>query len=631
MLPICYNFPVARRACLGVPRTARTMSSPDVPSKWWSGLWIVAGLLLITDWSLTPLIGVETDVWWHLASGRRFFEHGLELTDPFSSTFADQFWIRIDWLFQVALYGLYSVTGLGGLLLARCLVFGLSAGLLMAALRSQGIGWGRSGLVVLLTAWIWSQSAGLRPATLSTLFTCLWVFLLEEARQGKTRRLWLLPPLMTLWYNFHVAALAGVLLLAVYAWGQWVDWRALRGPPPSRLWWAMIPATLAAALITPQPGKLLYYPIHFLIFKSPWNQIIQEVQPSRWDMAGTPEARLLLLLAALGALQGLRRRSTTGLWVWLVCGYLMNATYRHQFQLCSVLAPLAGSGLQHSLRGAARGGRVARLGLACLAAILSLRSLLSLAVCKLPPSGLLRRESYPQAQAAWIHGFAPGTRVFADMNTAGYFLWIFAGEQKLFIDSRTDQVYSRPSFVGEYFEVLLGRGGALSLLDRYQIDVVTLQNLVSGPFNPEASGLDQRLCQSPDWGAPAYQDSIGRVYLRAGKRPPAQLPVPPAYLSSYLEGLALYRSGRGSEGLARLQDSLADYPQFPYAHQALARIWMDRGQTAEARRQLARAELFHPDRAFVQADWQRWAAQSGQALWVDWPTLRRFWLPLWAL
>ena len=594
--------------------------------RWWPVCLIVAGILVVADLSLSPLLGLETDLWWHLASGQRFFQHGLELKDPFSLTFFDQFWIRIDWLYQVAVYAVYWLGGLGALLLARSAILLASAWLMGAVLRRQQVSWGRTWLVVMLTALIWSQAAGLRPATLSIFFTCLWVFLLEEARCGRTRRLWLLPPLMVLWYNFHVAALAGVLLLGLYALGQVVDWRIFGQARPSVLWLAMIPATLVGALVTPQPGKLLYYPIQFLIFKSPWNQTIQEVQPADWDMAGTPESRLLLLMAALGALVGLKRRQTTGLWLCLVCGTLMNATYRHQFQLSSVLTPLAGQALAAwtLLPALSR----ARGALALVALALGARAAVSLWVCKLPPSGLLRHESYPEAKADWLSRLPDRPGVFTDMNTAGYYLWIFAGGPKLFIDSRTDQVYSRHEFVAEYFAILLGQPPALALLDHYKVDVVALQNLVSGPLE---SPLDHLLSQSPVWGPPVYQDSIGRVYLRASLPRPARLPRPPLYLEAFEQGRALHRMGRTEAALEKLFASLVDYPQFPYAHQMLARIWLDQGRLGDARRELARAELYHPNAGFVDQDWSRWSAQGGWSGWVWWPWLRRYCLPYMAL
>jgi tetratricopeptide (TPR) repeat protein len=593
---------------------------------WSVGLWM-AGLLLVLDFSLAPLIGLETDLWWHLAAGRRLFEHGLELRDPFSFSFAEQAWIRIDWLYQAVVFALYRMGGLSALLWTRTLLFVASGCVLGNVLRTQGVSWPRIWLVVMGTALIWSQAAGLRPATLSIFFTCLWVFVLERARHGQTRRLLWLGPLMVLWFNIHVAALAGVLLLGLYALGQWVDWLvAGRKSRPSGLWLAMLPATLLATLVTPQPWQLFYYPLHFLLVKSPWSQMILEVQPAGWDMAGTAECRLLLFVAAWGALLQLQRRQSTGLWLCLVCGYLMNATYRHQFQLCSVLAPLAGHAVQHARLPAVQILR--RLG-ALAILLLAIRSGFSLVVCKLPPAGLMRRESYPQAQAAWLAQL-PGGQVFTDMNTAGYYMWVWGGSPRVFIDSRGDQVYSRPEFVAEYFKILEGQPEALALLDRYQVSVVALQALVSGPYASQ-SGLDGRLSQSPEWGPPLYQDRIGRVYVRAsGARPPASAR-PPAYLEAFQQGLALSAMGQKEAALDRLYESLQDYPQFPYAHRALAQIWLERGQLSMASRELARAELYHPNTGFVDSDWSAWAARGGWAALARWPWLRAYCLPFLAL
>ena len=43
---------------------------------------ILTAVIVLVEQSLAPVIGMETDIWWHLAAGQRYFQHGLELQDP---------------------------------------------------------------------------------------------------------------------------------------------------------------------------------------------------------------------------------------------------------------------------------------------------------------------------------------------------------------------------------------------------------------------------------------------------------------------------------------------------------------------------------------------------------------------
>ena len=55
---------------------------------------------------------VNTDIWWHLASGRWILEQGsFPASDPFSAGAAGQKWTDVHWLFQVIAYGIHSAGG----------------------------------------------------------------------------------------------------------------------------------------------------------------------------------------------------------------------------------------------------------------------------------------------------------------------------------------------------------------------------------------------------------------------------------------------------------------------------------------------------------------------------------------
>lgn len=566
----------------------------------------VALLCLLLQWSLAPVLGAETDIWWHLAAGQRLWQHGLELRDPYSFTESQQHWVRIDWLFQALLYPVYRWFGWNGLILLR------SAVLLGAAAMVAVPLWGRRRPVeiwalVLLASSIWCESVSFRPATVSFLLTSLWVALLERARAGQTRVLWCLPPLMVVWFNVHVAALAGLLLLGLYAAGQGLEsWRQQRSP--DWLWWKVLPLCALAPFCNPQGWEAVYYPIHFLLVKTIWRDIILEVQAPSWDWAGTWQAWLLLSLSALGALGRARRGEATPLLVTLACGWLMTHTYRHQFQLCSALVPWA------TLRWPARADLFGLLlALAC-----GVQSLVGLFFLRWPLSGLIRRESFNETAAQLAVAGPADLRVFTDMNAAGYYLWKFDGRQKVFLDSRGDQVYRRTELIRDYFTILNGEPGALRLLDQYQVQAVAINRVAY-----DAPALSSELRKSPAWSC-LYQGITGEFYCRrelAEAFPKAQ---EPAFLVDYQRGYALARRGQPLEARACWLRSLQDYPQFAYAYESLAGLSGSQGDRAGARRELARSEFYHPSNPNLNEDWRR--------LGLTCPAwLRAYLLPFWAL
>ena len=569
-------------------------------SLWW--LWLG---LIVFNLSLAPILGLETDIWWHLAAGQRFWHHGLELTDPYSFPHQGQLWVRIDWLFQVLVYPLYHWGGVTALILWRsaCLLAGTVVLGVMLRGRPRAVRF----LLIMLVVTIWMHSISLRPATLSLFFTALWVAILEHGRLRKTSALWLLPPLMLVWFNLHVASLAGILLVGLYAAGHMLE-RLRQKQPIGKIWLLAPPLCFLVTFLNPQGWRAVWYPIHFLLVKSPWSQVILEVQPPGWSTPGTFSARLLLVLSLAGALRALRRGELTPLLVTLACGFLMTRVSRHQYQLCSALLPWAALSLPPAL------SWLTWLG----AALLALQAAVALLFLRWPLAGLVRRESFSERLVALAAQGPEGLRLFTDMNAAGYYLYHFDGRQKVFIDSRGDQVYVKPNFVAEYYEIWLGQKYAMELLDRYQVQAVANNRVSSGD-----SPLFAKLKASPDWTC-VSSDMIGELYVRKPLAGQFREPPMPAYLRDFLDAFALQGQGRAQEAEALWQRSLVDYPQFSSAYQCLGRLWLTQGKHAQARRALARAEFYHPEAPGLNEDWRQ--------LGMTWPVwLRSYFVPFWAI
>ncbi|KAB2955144.1 MAG: hypothetical protein F9K18_13765, partial [Thermoanaerobaculia bacterium] len=214
----------------------------------------------------------ESDLFWHLASGRWILEHGaVPRSDPFRFTAEAAPWIDHEWLFQVVVRGLEAAGGLDALILLRATALALFALLLFASGRRAGLPEGLAGLVAL------AATLGARPRFLvrPEIVTLFGVVVLlgrveriarprdERWKEPRARSGWTLVALVVVWVQFHGEAMLAPGLAFLSLLGG-----ALASPPAarrSRATWGLVfglPALLAAALLAnPYGWRLIEVPL----------------------------------------------------------------------------------------------------------------------------------------------------------------------------------------------------------------------------------------------------------------------------------------------------------------------------------------------------------------------------------
>jgi hypothetical protein len=213
----------------------------------------------------------NSDLWLHLASGRSLVRGQSPLgIDPFASTTAGVFWVNHAWLSDVALYGLYELGGGRALVVAKCALVTVLAGLFFCfrwpGTRAGSLAFAAAAAVLALGPWLLLQPALLSlPGVALTLYLLERPSLVEDSRAGRARALqWLLVPLFALWANLDGWFLLGPALVGLYALGS-----LLRRPPggarPARRGEAralalLATAGLAACLLTPYHYRTLAWP-----------------------------------------------------------------------------------------------------------------------------------------------------------------------------------------------------------------------------------------------------------------------------------------------------------------------------------------------------------------------------------
>ncbi len=202
------------------PGSPQTGPKPVTWPAWYSGIdAALVGLVLVFAFVASSFVARNTDLWIHLAAGKRMFagEYFPGGSDPFSYSAEGRTWVNHSWLTDAAAYVLYGGTG-QVLVGAKALVVALAFGLLVAIRRPQFSlwPWAACACVGVLAA---APQFTLRPHVVSILLLAVTLYILFRMPQKKDS--WRFPGAIGItfwvWANcdqwFFMGPLALVLLI----------------------------------------------------------------------------------------------------------------------------------------------------------------------------------------------------------------------------------------------------------------------------------------------------------------------------------------------------------------------------------------------------------------------------------
>jgi tetratricopeptide (TPR) repeat protein len=359
----------------------------------------------------------DGDIFWHLAAGREMVQRGALLThDPFSISAAGRPWVDVHWLFQLGAYGVHSLAGLQGLVIAKCLILGAAALCLLLSLPRAA----RPGFLLLLAAALLGARSLLllRPVIVSLLCLSVCFLVLERYRNGASARvLWLLPPLQVLWCNVQGLFALGPALVSVYA---------LTGERARRpALFAALGGSVLASLVSPFGLETLRLPARLLqrllpLAGSPYQSVAENVPPLSLPDA---DAGLPWFLAALALLLAVRARRVPPPHLLLLAGFVGLALLgnRNVLLLYFVAAPICALQLQ-----------AAKLQLAAL----PLLALLLIAAAREPAIAEPTPFHFPTGSARAIAAHGGQGKLFSADHHAGYLIWQLYPAFRPFVDTR---------------------------------------------------------------------------------------------------------------------------------------------------------------------------------------------------
>lgn len=457
----------------------------------------------------------DPDVWWHLALGRIISTRGIPSSEQLSFDGAPNAWVGQQWLYELGLSRLVDLGGRGAAMLAMGLVGSLAFAIAALCLRrGERTPPAASAASLLLMGFVAGEVLGVRGQVISVLGAALTLLVVTRWRDGSTRVVWALVPLLAVWANLHAGFVVGPALALIAA-AVVAGHRAAGGDETARVRPLLlaVAAGLAATLINPAGPRLWGYVAQTFANPTLTAAITEWQSP---DFHSTIFRLFEGSVIALVALWAWSRRADP-LDVALVVAALA-ATFQAQRNLalcCMIMTPqLAryGAIAWIRVRGTRRPRPVRRLPAPValtVAAAVTLAALLEvLPMTRASSTDAYERDHLPSAAAGYVAAHLAGTRIYSTYEWGGYLAWRFGDHQRMV------WIYGESAVFGDqrlqdYLQVHLLKPGWRDVLVREGMRHAVLPQDAQETAALLATGWSL-LCRDPDGGA---------VVLEAGPLP----------------------------------------------------------------------------------------------------------------
>jgi hypothetical protein len=275
----------------------------------------------------------DLDFTWQVRTGGDIVHSGrLRVEDSFTYTIAGKHLPDFEWLYEVALWVVWTGFGYGGLHLLKTLCVLTPLLLLVLRLRREAVGRpaiilsAAVAMLVLIPTW------NLRPFCCTTIGLLLLSGWLHDHCNGRRPLPWTIPLLMLVWANTHPGVITGQGLLAGAIGWEWLNrWLRLNTPlEKGRCWRLTVVGGLGllASLVCPGPLERLRYTFNPDLAHPVMRGFI-EMQPTyRFALVPPFLTALTYVVAALVLLTLVRRFRAYRLWeVALLAGLTLLGNF----------------------------------------------------------------------------------------------------------------------------------------------------------------------------------------------------------------------------------------------------------------------------------------------------------------
>jgi hypothetical protein len=458
----------------------------------------------------------DPDVWWHLKTGQLIAQTGtVPHIDSFSFTRAGFPWVAHEWLTELFIYGIYRISGWGGLIVVFSLI--VSAAFFLVYLRSAPDPYS-SGVVVLLGAWATAPVWGVRPQVVSLLLTSLCFLILERSERNLSLLWWTLP-LTVLWVNLHAGFALGLALILLFLAGELLEqFTSSRPSNHARLRALAITFLFDLLLVplNPNGAKMYLYPVDTLRSDTMPKYIAEWASPNFHHAEYVPF--LVLLLATIANLVWSRLRvRPRDILLLMVSTFAGLSSIRLIPFFVLVAVPILSRPVKRWARSGhsqAQAPTVSRAPLPYAGLLNALILFAMTAFVGFQINSVVQRQPQVEAQhfpvgaVACLQAHPAAGPLFNLYDWGGYLIWKLNPQTPVFIDGRAD-LYGE-SLMRQFADTYGLKGDWHEALQTWRIETVLM--------NPD-SALAVALRNAPGWEV-SYSDSQAIVFERSAPQSP---------------------------------------------------------------------------------------------------------------
>jgi hypothetical protein len=499
------------------------MPSTPAPPAWLRPAILILTALLLLIWFSGAI--ADTDIWLHLMTGRQTLQtHALTVPDPFSYTSnrtsaaypgeakTRYFNLTHEWLAQIGMYLIYTVTGLPGLVLARALLL-----VAFCALVGLMVWWRNHGFLRSIGAAVTAGAVAInfqqsRPFLVTFVFLAVTMAILERRRW-----MWALPVVFLLWANMHGGYFMGWAVLGAYC-GEALLNRLRKLPVPGeRELWLVTAACFVASAINPNGLRVIEIMINYRGSTIQASNLEWQY-PAFWE----PSSYSFVLFGSLIVMLIRRRQTRPADWLlFIVFAAASLLAVRN-----TILMGLVGSVLLFSYLPAPKRPLPAMAGYAAALA------LLVAAVFHLSTGEAFQLHEadwqLPTRAADFLAAHKITVPIFNTYENGGYLAWRLWPAQKDFIDPRG---LSEEAFA-DYGHILAYAPDVDRLLEKYGIGAIVVDGF--DRYSGQVHGLALALSDPSQKTWKLVQaDEKSVVFLR--EPPPGVQPLPNAEALNSIE------------------------------------------------------------------------------------------------
>ena len=409
-----------------------------------------------------PVVGYDTDLWYHLSGGRYFWLNFKIPSDAFFSYITPaKSWYNYYWLFQVIIYKIYQWGGYYGLIVVRYLIFITSVYIISrlfidrnADQRKVLIG---AAFLVAYAMSLTVRELLVRPHLFSYLFIIVFLYILEIKRE----KIWMLPFLGILWCNIHGIEFP-VMVIILLAYLTDLFYQEIRNPSdsasaPKKEKWLLI-ITIYSLFITPGVIELMKTPFtaasyqQFYVAELIPLDINNLLRFSVWpfsELIGTFQNILLLLPCVLFVLCLVKKKLRVSYVILLIAAIALLIKHnRFVYEYILLSIPLIRQSIKiipeiSDSKKKKLAEMMIPIFLVCLLVALPLMTYGS--YFKNKPEYPITQIQLPVGVAKFLNHLDVKGSIMNEPNTGGYLQWALNKKYKIFMDMQMS-VFSDQDF-----------------------------------------------------------------------------------------------------------------------------------------------------------------------------------------